>query len=61
MADEKPISLALRSALARRDCWIEERTKAQLDNDPAGVEKAQRFVDEYDALIGLITADCPDC
>jgi hypothetical protein len=60
MDRDKQISLAMRSALARRDYWVEQRTLAEVNKDAPGIEKAQRFIEEYDALIAVITSDCPE-
>ena len=58
MSEEHSIPLALRSALSRRDFWIEKRAEAALTKNTPAVDEAQRFVDEYDELIGLITKEC---
>ena len=53
MEDNKQ-TLAMRSAQARRDYWVEQLEAAKLDGGIDAAINAQRFIDEYDQLIVLM-------
>ena len=53
MSDAPP-SLAMRSAQARRDYWVEQLEAAKRDGSIDAAINAQRFIDEYDQLIVLM-------
>jgi len=51
MPDEKPGTLALRSARARRDDWLERQRSAETVGDHVLANEAAKFVAEYEDLI----------
>jgi hypothetical protein len=53
MLENKEMSLILRSALARQDYWRDTLQQAKQSGDIHSALTAQRFVDEYDALISM--------
>ena len=53
MSNPEP-SLAMRSANARRDYWMEQLEAAKREGSIDAAINAQRFIDEYDQLIVLM-------
>ena len=51
-------TLVMRSALARRDYWVEERRVAAEKGDQERSHLCDRFVNEYDELLAQIAAEC---
>jgi hypothetical protein len=51
----KGSALLLRSARAKRSFWIEQRDAALTARDRDAEATAQRFIQEYDQFISLLT------
>jgi hypothetical protein len=59
MTTAKPATLMMRSALARRDYWVNERRLAEEAKQSERAILCDRFVNEYDELIAsMATAAC---
>ena len=57
MQQGKGSALLLRTARAKRKFWLEQRAAAVAADDSEGAATAQRFLDEYEAFISLLTGE----
>ena len=55
MKQGKGSALLLRTARAKRKFWLEQRAAAIAAGDTEGEATAQRFIDEYETFISLLT------